>query len=261
MDDGFVLQAEKLCAGYRGKPLIRDLNLALGPGQILSLIGPNGAGKSTLLKTVAGQLPAISGSVRVMGRELARWPRLELARRLAVVLTERVRPERMTCLEVAAMGRYPYTGRFGALSDGDRRIVRESLLRVGAEPFWDRDFMEISDGQKQRVLLARALSQQPDILVLDEPASYLDIRHKIELMDILTEEARKKGTVILMALHEISLAEAVSDRILCVGAEGAVRMGAPKDILTDEGIAKLFGFDPAGRPAQRFFRAARAGGA
>ena len=116
MTDGYVFSTEGLCVGYRGKALINDINIRLEKGKILALIGPNGAGKSTILKTVTGQLPAISGKTFVEGRELGRWPRGELAKKLAVVLTERVRTEMMTCFEVAAMGRYPYTGRLGILA-------------------------------------------------------------------------------------------------------------------------------------------------
>ena len=189
MDEIFA--ARNLSVGYRGKALIKGIDFSLRRGQILSLIGPNGAGKSTILKTLVGQLDAIEGDVLINGKPLGAWPRGELAKALSVVLTERIQPELMTCFDVAAMGRYPYTGRFGALTERDRTVVRETLRRVRAEDIAGRDFSEISDGQRQRVLLARALCQEPEALVLDETTSFLDIRHTTELLDILLKETRR----------------------------------------------------------------------
>ena len=241
MTDGYVFSTEGLCVGYKGKALINDINIRLEKGKILALIGPNGAGKSTILKTVTGQLPAISGKTFVEGRELGRWPRGELAKKLAVVLTERVRTEMMTCFEVAAMGRYPYTGRFGALTAEDKRTVQDTLRRVRADDIADRDFSQISDGQRQRVLLARALCQQPEVLVLDEPTSFLDIRNKIELLDILLETAREKQTTVILSLHEIDLAEKVSDLIMCVRGDHAEAPDTPDRVFTDAHIKELYG--------------------
>ena len=239
MDEIFA--ARDLSVGYRGKTLIGGIGFSLGPGQILTLIGPNGAGKSTILKTLVGQLEAISGTVSILGRPFREWPRHELAKKMAVVLTERVQTELMTCFDVAAMGRYPYTGRFGALTAEDRAIVSETLRRVRAEDIAERDFTEISDGQKQRVLLARALCQEPNVLILDEPTSFLDIRHKIELLDILLEEAREKRMTVVLSLHEIDLAEKISDFVMCVDGGAASRPAPPRDVFTDEGIAALYG--------------------
>ena len=238
MDEIFA--ARNLSVGYRGKALITGIDFSLRRGQILSLIGPNGAGKSTILKTLVGQLDAIEGDVLVEGRPLGKWPRAELARKLSVVLTERIQPELMTCFDVAAMGRYPYTGRFGALTERDRAVVRETLRRVRAEDIARRDFTEISDGQRQRVLLARALCQEPEALVLDEPTSFLDIRHKTELLDILLEETRERQMTVILSLHEIDLAEKISDLVMCVQAGGALPPAPPRDVFTDEGIASLY---------------------
>ena len=241
MAEPFVFETRGLSVGYRGKALINDIDICLDRGQILALIGPNGAGKSTILKTVTGQLSAISGTTIIEGRELEKWPRNELARKLAVVLTERVQPEMMTCFEVAAMGRYPYTGRFGALTAEDKAIVKDTLERVRADDIADRDFTQISDGQRQRVLLARALCQQPQVLVLDEPTSFLDIRNKIELLDILLETARERKTTVILSLHEIDLAEKVSDLIMCVRGDRAETPDIPERVFTDEHIKELYG--------------------
>ena len=238
MDEVFA--ARGLSVGYRGRTLISGIDFTLRAGQILTLIGPNGAGKSTILKTLVGQLAPIAGEAAVCGRAIDQWPRAELARRLAVVLTERVQPELMTCFDVAAMGRYPYTGRFGALTQADRTVVWDTLGRVRAEDIAERDFTEISDGQRQRVLLARALCQEPQALVLDEPTSFLDIRHKIELLDILLEEARERRMTVILSLHEIDLAEKISDLVMCVRAGEARSPAPPGEVFTDEGIASLY---------------------
>ncbi len=240
-DASYIIETEGLGVGYRGKALINDINIRLEKGRILALIGPNGAGKSTILKTVTGQLPPISGKTFIQGRELGSWPRGELAKKLAVVLTERVQPEMMSCFEVAAMGRYPYTGRFGALTRSDKEIVWDTLRRVQADDIADRDFAQISDGQRQRILLARALCQQPEVLVLDEPTSFLDIHNKIELLDILLETAREKQTAVILSLHEIDLAEKVSDLIMCVRGDRAEAPDRPEKIFTDAHIRELYG--------------------
>ena len=240
MADSFVFSTRGLSIGYQGKPLIRDIEVSLQKGQILTLIGPNGAGKSTLLNTITRQLTPIAGTVYIGQNDLKTLPAGDLARRMAVVLTERVRPEMMTCFDVAAMGRYPHTGRFGKLSEKDIEIVRSTLRRVRAEEIADRDFSRISDGQRQRVLLARALCQEPEILVLDEPTSFLDIRYKIDLLSILLEETREKQLTVILSLHEIDLAEKISDYILCVKGDTVWRFGPPKDIFQDDIIAALY---------------------
>ena len=145
------------------------------------------------------------------------WPKTEIARRMAVMMTERTQPELMTCFDVAAMGRYPHTGRFGTLSEADRKVVWHALDMVHAKELADRDFSRISDGQRQRILLARAICQQPQIILLDEPTSFLDIRHKMELLTILKTLVREKQVAVLMSMHELDLAQKVSDYIVCVG--------------------------------------------
>ena len=243
MTDTYRFTVKDLAVGYRGKALLQNISVDLRPGQILTLIGPNGAGKSTILKTITRQLAPIAGMVYIEGKELRSCAASDLARQMSLVLTERVRPEMMTCYDVAAMGRYPYTGRFGSLTPADHAIVRSALRRVRAEDLAQRDFGQISDGQRQRVLLARALCQEPDILVLDEPTSFLDIRHKIDLLDILLEEARTRRLTVILSLHEIDLAEKVSDLILCVQGEEGVCLGTPAEVFTDDGIAALYGLE------------------
>ncbi len=231
---------DKLAVGYDGHVLLRDICLSLEKGKILTLIGPNGAGKSTILKTLIRQLAAIRGKVTIGGRTLEDWPPREMAKRLAVVLTDRIRPELMTCAEVVAMGRYPYTNLFGKLTAEDTAAVESALRRVHALDLAQQDFATLSDGQRQRIMLARAICQEPEVIVLDEPTAYLDIRYKIELLDILRNMARQ-GVTIIMSLHEIDLAAKVSDYLLCVGQDGKLTFGAPEEILRRGAIEDLYG--------------------
>lgn len=239
-------QTEGLTVGYGGKPLIRDMDLSLEKGRILTLIGPNGAGKSTILKSISAQIKTISGDVFIGGRSLARWPVKEMAKTVSVMLTDRIRPELMTCAEVAAMGRYPYTNFFGRLTEEDTRAVREALALVHAEDLAERDFSTLSDGQRQRILLARAICQEPEVMILDEPTAYLDIRHKMELLDILRRMARNKGVTVILSLHEIDLATKVSDYLLCVKGETIAAFGTPEEILKAHTIDRLYGLREGG---------------
>ena len=236
-----ALELDHLSVGYGKRVLLKDLCASILPGQILTLIGPNGAGKSTVLKTVSHHLARMGGVVRVGGEDIERMDGHELAKRLSVVLTERVRPELMTCYDVAASGRYPYTGRFGMLTAQDRDVIAQSLALVHAETLADKPFARVSDGQRQRVMIARALCQQPRVLVLDEPTSFLDIRYKIELSAILLRLAREQGVTIVMSLHEIDLAARVSDLVMGIGAHGVEVFGAPEAVFTEENISRLYG--------------------
>ena len=230
-----------LAVGYNGRVLIHDIDISIEKGKILTLIGPNGAGKSTILKSITRHLQKIGGEVSIGGRDVYRWAAKEMARQVAVVLTDRIRPELMTSGEVVAAGRYPYTNALGRLTAADREIVRQSLERVHALELEDRDFSTLSDGQRQRVMLARALCQEPEVIVLDEPTAYLDIRHKIELLDILREMAREKGITVVMSLHEIDLATKISDYLICVKGDAIDRFGPPEEIFAPETIDRLYG--------------------
>ena len=232
-----TLELDNLSVGYGRRVLLKDLCASILPGQILTLIGPNGAGKSTILKTISHHLARMGGVVRVGGEDIEQMDGHELAKRLSVVLTERVRPELMTCYDVAASGRYPYTGRFGMLTAQDRNIIAQSLALVHAEELADKPFARVSDGQRQRVMIARAICQQPRVLVLDEPTSFLDIRYKIELSAILLRLAREQGVTIVMSLHEIDLAARVSDLVMGIGTHGVEMFGAAEPVADAQIIA------------------------
>ena len=238
-----TLSTQGLTVGYDGQPLIREITLSLRRGEILSLIGPNGAGKSTILKSLTRHLAPIAGTVYLENDALCGLSPRQIARRLAVVLTERIRPEMMTCYDVVATGRYPYTGHLGTLTAADHAVIRRCLDCVRAGDLADRPFACVSDGQRQRIMLARALCQEPEIIVLDEPTSFLDIRHKIELLNILIEMAREKGMTVILSLHEIDLAAKVSDRVMCVQGDRITHLGTPEEIFTPQIIGALYGIE------------------
>ncbi len=236
----FYFYTEGLTVGYQGVPLIKNIEIRLKKGEILTLIGPNGAGKTTILKSIIRQLAPLGGMVHLDGKEIQGLSGKELSKKLSVVLTERVRPELMTCEDVVATGRYPYTGKFGVLSEEDRRIVRESMELVHIEELVDRDFARTSDGQKQRVMLARAICQEPDLIVLDEPTSFLDIRYKLEFLSILQGMSRSRHLSVIMSLHELELAERISDKVVCVKGDKVDRFGTPGEVFTPGYIAGLY---------------------
>ena len=232
-------ETQDLAIGY-GTPLLRDIALRAERGKVVALIGPNGAGKSTLLKTLAGHLTAQGGAVLLDGQTLTAYTPHARARKLALMLPHTARTELATCFDVAAAGRYPYTGRLGILSDADRRAVHEALTLVQAEALADRDFTKISDGQRQRVLLARAVCQQPEILLLDEPTSFLDVKGKAELMGILQTLAHEKNVAIIVTLHELELAQKLADAVVCVAPQGVSGVLTPQEAFTRENICQLF---------------------
>ncbi len=235
------LYTENMTVGYGKEPLIQDISLQVKPGKILTLIGPNGSGKSTILKSVIRQLKLMGGKVWLGEEDLQKMSSGERARRMAVLMTDRIRPELMTGREVAAYGRYPHTGPMGFLSSEDWKKVDEALKLTGAEQFSQQPFSALSDGQRQRIMLARAVCQEPQVMVLDEPTSYLDIRYKLEFLSILKRLAREKKMGVFMSLHELDLAQRISDYVVCVGEKGIERMGRPEEIFTWEYIKTLYG--------------------
>lgn len=239
----YYFEARQMSVGYQGEPLIRDIEIALEKGEILTLIGPNGAGKSTILKSIAGQLKLLGGAAYLDKEEIAGMSGSQLSQKMAVVFTEKLKTELMTCEDVVATGRYPYTGHFGILSESDYDVVNEAMELVHVTEIKDKDFTKISDGQRQRVMLARAICQEPQIIIMDEPTSYLDVKYKLEFLSVLQNLRSKKGLTVIMSLHELELAKKVSDRILCINGEYVERFGRPEEIFVPGYIEKLFGIE------------------
>lgn len=238
--DKTLISADSLSVGYGRKVIVNGIEFYVKKGEILTLIGPNGAGKSTVLKTIAGYLKRLDGTVMVGNRDMIEFSEKEMAKKLSVVLTERIHPELMTCREVVETGRYPYTGRFGILSEKDKEIVRNAIETVSMQDYADIDFSSVSDGQRQRVMLARAICQEPEILILDEPTSYLDIHHKIQFLEILRILAKEKQMAVILSMHELEFAEKISDYVLCIKDSKIPLSGRPDKIFTAENIMGLY---------------------
>ena len=240
MSREYYFYTDQMDVGYDGKPLIRSIRITLRRGEVLTLIGPNGAGKSTILKSITRQLKLIGGTVYIDGRDMHRMSGNDIAKKQAVVLTERLRPEMMTCRDVVSTGRYPYTGTLGLLGEEDKQKVTQALEMVHALDLEDRDFNAISDGQRQRVLLARAICQEPELIILDEPTSFLDVRHKLEFLAILRNMVRTRQVAVIMSLHELDLAQKISDKIMCVNGPVIDRYGTAEEIFQEEYIRELY---------------------
>ncbi|MFI3163720.1 MAG: ABC transporter ATP-binding protein [Bacillota bacterium] len=239
-DKKSFFQVENMCVGYNNKPLISEINIKLERGEILTLIGPNGSGKSTILKSITGHLQKISGDVFLCGKSMDEIERKEKATKISVVLTERITPELMTVFDIVASARYPYTNSFGMLTACDKEIVWECIEKVRISDICDKDFLRISDGQRQKVMLARAICQQPEIIILDEPTSFLDIKHKIELLNILSQMAKEKNIAVIMSLHEIDIASKISDYIALIKGDKIEKFGTPDEIFTGDTIKNLY---------------------
>lgn len=235
------LYTEKMGAGYGRKLVIDGVEFSVNRGETVALVGPNGCGKSTVLRSIIGQLKLIKGAVFIDGKNVDESGAGELAKKVSVLMTDRIKAELMTCYDIVATARYPYTGSLGILTDNDRKVIEEALKTVNATELADVDFNDISDGQKQRVLLARCIAQEPELIVLDEPTSFLDIKYKIELLRILKKLSCEKGTAVIMSMHEIDFARQISDKVVCIGSNGIDRIGKPDEVLTPAYLCELFG--------------------
>ncbi|SDT18341.1 ABC transporter ATP-binding protein [Jiangella sp. DSM 45060] len=248
MSGDAVLAADGLTAGYRAGrrrtvAVVESVTASLRPGRLVCLLGPNGAGKSTLLRTLVGSQPALGGSVRLDGAELSRLTARERARRLAVVLTDRVDVGLLTARDLVSMGRTPRTGWFGPLHRSDGDVVDWALHAAGATELAGRHLDELSDGERQRVMVARALAQEPSVLVLDEPTAFLDLTRRVELMALLRRLAAETGLAVLMSMHDLELALRTADEIWLVHPGGRFQAGAPEDLGADGSIAAAYAGD------------------
>ena len=248
-NDDEQITMRDLTVGYDRIPLIKNINLGVRPGEILTLIGPNGSGKSTILKTITKQLKTIGGSVFLGKESMRELTDSEISRHLSMVMTERIHTELLSGRDVVATGRYPYTGRLGILSQQDWKKVDEAIALVHAGEVQQQDFRRISDGQRQRLMLARAICQDTQVLILDEPTSYLDMGFKLDILTTIRMLARKKNLAVIMSLHELDLAQKISDTIACVKGDRIDRVGTPEEIFSGNYVQQLYGvksrqFDP-----------------
>jgi iron complex transport system ATP-binding protein len=232
-----------LRVGYHRKAVLGPLNGSLAHGEFVSLLGPNGAGKTTLLRTLARLLPPLSGQVLLQKKPVQHYTSLEFARRLAVVLTGRLSPGLFTGFEFVALGRYPHTGFFGSLRHGDVVKIQQVLRAVGAGHLSDRRFECLSDGERQKLLIARSLVQEPQIMLLDEPTLHLDLKHRMELMVLLRRFCREQGISMVAALHDVDVAAKISDQVILVRDGQVLAWGKPEEVLSEERVNALYDLD------------------
>ena len=240
-----ALTCHNLVVGYADKPVISNINISFKTGQFIALLGPNGAGKTTLLRTLSRHQAPLAGSIQLGRQSLEQLRQADLAKIMAVVLTDKVTPPLFTAFQFVALGRYPHTGFLGRLTDKDRDVVLTALAAVHADDLSHRDFADLSDGERQKVLVARALAQEPKILLLDEPTAHLDLKHRLEVMAILRNLCWDKGITVIASLHDVDIAAKVSDRVALVKGGAITSWGSPEQILTSETVADLYDFRTA----------------
>ena len=209
-----AITTNRLTVGYRGHRVVEDISLSLPCGRLVCLLGPNGAGKSTLLRTLCGFQPPIAGTVTISGSDITTMSAAEVARLVSVVLTDRPLTSSLTAAEMVGMGRAPYTGFWGRLSDDDRRLVSEAMQTVGIAPLATRRMGQLSDGELQKVMIAKALAQHTPVIVLDEPTAFLDYPSKVAVMKTLARLAHDEGKTILMSTHDLELAAQLGDELM-----------------------------------------------
>ena len=209
-----AITTNRLTVGYRGHRVVEDISLSLPCGRLVCLLGPNGAGKSTLLRTLCGFQPPIEGTVTISGSDITTMSAAEVARLVSVVLTDRPLTPSLTAREMVGMGRAPYTGFWGRLSDDDRRLVSEAMQTVGVDSLATRRMGRLSDGERQKVMIAKALAQHTPVIVLDEPTAFLDYPSKVAVMKTLARLAHDEGKTILMSTHDLELAAQLGDELM-----------------------------------------------
>ena len=245
MNGGAVIALDALSVGYRSgrrssRTVLAGVSARAAAGELTVLVGPNGTGKSTLLHTVAGLLPPLAGSVSLDGADLAALPPAERARRLAVVLTERVEPGLLSVEDLVALGRHPHTGPTGALRAADRAVVAAAVEAAGAGQLAGRRVAELSDGERQRVLVARALAQEPAVLLLDEPTAFLDVSARVGLLGLLRRLARDDGLCVLVSTHDLEPALRVADQVWLLDRDGRLRTGPPEALVACGAVGEVF---------------------
>ena len=240
-----MIELRGLSVAYRGRPALRDVDLHIHSGELVALVGPNGAGKSTLLRATAGLVEPTAGAVELAGAAIASLDRLAIARRLAVVPQLPSLPFATTVEEVVALGRLPHEHPIRGLRPADRAAVAGAIDRVGVGHLLGRDARELSLGERQLVLLAMAVAQSSPVLVLDEPTVHLDLRHQVEVMQLLVDLNAREGTTILAVLHDVGLAAHFFPRVIVLDHGRVVADGPPLEALTHERIREVFGVDPA----------------
>ncbi len=243
MTDAHTLHTEGLSLGYGDRLVVDALDLTIPAGRITTIVGANACGKSTLLRAMARLLAPRAGRVVLDGKELHRLPTKEVARTLGLLPQSPVAPEGIAVADLVGRGRHPHQKVFARWSREDEAAVLAALEATGTTELADRSVDELSGGQRQRVWIAMALAQQTDLLLLDEPTTFLDVTHQVEVLDLLTDLNRQRGTTIVMVLHDLNLAARYADHLIAVAGGGLHAAGAPADVLTVETVREVFGLE------------------
>jgi iron complex transport system ATP-binding protein len=234
---------EQLTLGYGDRTVIENLDLLVPPGRVTVIVGANACGKSTLLRSMSRLLAPRTGHVLLDGTDVHRIPAKQLARTLGLLPQSPVAPEGITVADLVGRGRHPHQGMFSRWSAADDVAVADALDATDTAALADRPVDELSGGQRQRVWIAMALAQQTDLLLLDEPTTFLDVSHQLEVLDLLTDLNRARGTTIVMVLHDLNLAARYADHLIAL-ADGTVHAsGSPAEVLTEETVRAVFGLD------------------
>ncbi|MDF2588684.1 MAG: iron dicitrate transporter ATP-binding protein [Anaerocolumna sp.] len=236
-----VFQASNLVAGYDKKIIVNGIDIVIPSNKISVIIGANACGKSTLLKSLARLIKPTSGEIVLDGKQISQIPPKQLAQVLGLLPQSPVVPEGIVVSDLVARGRFPYQSFLKGMEKKDYEAVEEALEIMGITDLANRCVDELSGGQRQRVWIAMALAQQTDILLLDEPTTYLDIAYQVEILDLLTDLNRKRGTTIVMVLHDINLSARYADYIFAVHKGSLVSQGTPKEVISEELIKQVFG--------------------
>lgn len=230
--------------GYYNKNSVvvitRKINAALYSDELTCLLGPNGAGKSTLLKTLTAFLPPVGGEIFIKGKSLSDYSAPDIAKLIGIVLTEKPNLENMTVEELIALGRSPYTGFWGRMDADDSRIVDEAISMVGVEDLKMRRVNTLSDGERQKVMIAKAIAQETPILFLDEPTAFLDYPSKVEIMQLLQRLAKERGMTVFLSTHDMDMALQIADRVWLVDKKYGVSVGSPEDLAISGDLARYF---------------------
>lgn len=239
-----ILTTNNLTTGYvlrqQQREISQLLSLQIKSGQFVALIGPNGSGKSTLLRTLSGLQPPLRGTACIDNIDIAKISRRDRAKLLSLVLTNKVNIGNLLVKDLVAVGRYPYTGTLGVLAENDHKVIKESLSSCGLKNYHNRLFSELSDGEQQRVMLARALAQDTPLMLLDEPTAHLDLPNRVALMKMLLELAQTTNKAILLSTHELDLALQWCDSIWLMNSDGTVKVGAPEDLVLSGAFSTVF---------------------
>lgn len=238
-----AIKVQSLKFGYKDDLVLKDISFSLEEGQFMSIIGPNGSGKSTLLKNICNLEKPNSGEIEIHGENISQYKSKELAKKIALVPQDTFISYDFSVFDVVLMGRFPYLGRFDKETDEDFEITKEALKITNTFHLRDRNINEISGGERQRVIIARALAQEPDIIFLDEPTSHLDINHQMDLLNILRNLNKEKNTTIVLVIHDINLACRYSDIIMLLDKGEILSIGSPKEVVTRENIEKAYGLN------------------